>query len=354
MITTVLAFVTVFLRAGVVELPDRQRARRRRARPRARRRRDRPHGELPAHRRGRDRPRHRRAGDRVRDRPRPLRVPGPVRHHRRRPAARTGSGAGSRVDDQAVSSWQAAREVRPIPTELQVPPDRAQCANIALYGAIALFVLSLPLWLSNSKLADRDRDRHHRHHRGLARHAHRLGRPREPRSDGVRRDRRRGRRVGHAGRGLGPRLRACSPAARPGAVVAVVIGIPAARAGGLTLAVTTLALAPAVLYWLLNPEFFDWLPRGRFEPTRSCSARIDDPVADELLLPHARRSSRSRSRWRTASGAAAPGACSSRCARTRGPRRRTASTRCARCWPASRSPASSPRRPACCSCTTST
>ncbi len=49
-----------------------------------------------------------------------------------------------------------------------------------------------------------------------------------------------------------------------GAAVAVIIGIPAARAGGLTLAVTTLALAPAVLYWLLNPEFFDWLPRGRF------------------------------------------------------------------------------------------
>jgi branched-chain amino acid transport system permease protein len=31
------------------------------------------------------------------------------------------------------------------------------------------------------------------------------------------------------------------------------------------LAVTTLALAPAVLFWLLNPEFFDWVPRGRFD-----------------------------------------------------------------------------------------
>jgi branched-chain amino acid transport system permease protein len=50
-----------------------------------------------------------------------------------------------------------------------------------------------------------------------------------------------------------------------GAVAAVVIGIPAARAGGLTLAVTTLAFAPAVLFWLLNPEFFDWVPRNRFE-----------------------------------------------------------------------------------------
>ena len=31
------------------------------------------------------------------------------------------------------------------------------------------------------------------------------------------------------------------------------------------MAVTTLALAPAVLFWLLNPEFFDWVPRGRFD-----------------------------------------------------------------------------------------
>ena len=50
-----------------------------------------------------------------------------------------------------------------------------------------------------------------------------------------------------------------------GGVLAAVVGIPAARAGGLTLAVTTLALAPAVLFWLLNPEFFDWVPRGRFD-----------------------------------------------------------------------------------------
>ena len=66
-------------------LPDRQRARRGRARTRARRRRDRTHGELPAHRRRRHRPRHRRVRDRVRDRPGSLRVPDPLRDHRRRP-----------------------------------------------------------------------------------------------------------------------------------------------------------------------------------------------------------------------------------------------------------------------------
>ena len=72
-----------------------------------------------------------------------------------------------------------------------------------------------------------------------------------------------------------------------GAAVAVIIGIPAARAGGLTLAVTTLALAPAVLYWLLNPEFFNWLPRGRFPEDPQLFGTITIQLTDELLLPHA-------------------------------------------------------------------
>src|SRR5262249_13186131 len=50
-----------------------------------------------------------------------------------------------------------------------------------------------------------------------------------------------------------------------GALVAGLIGIPPPRAGGLTPAVTTLALAPAVLYWLLNPQVFSWTPRGAFD-----------------------------------------------------------------------------------------
>ncbi len=33
---------------------------------------------------------------------------------------------GSRVDDDSVSSWQAAREVRPIPTELKHAPGRVR------------------------------------------------------------------------------------------------------------------------------------------------------------------------------------------------------------------------------------
>jgi branched-chain amino acid transport system permease protein len=169
---------------------------------------------------------------------------------------------GSRVDDQAVSSWQAAREVRPIPTELKDVPI-VKWTNIGLYVAVAIFVLTLPLWMSNSQLLIATAT-------GIiaiiavslvmltgwAGHVS-LGQMAFAAIGGA---------VGgwvtqHAGWDLGFALLAGGAV---GALVAVIIGIPAARAGGLTLAVTTLALAPAVLYWLLNPEFFDWVPRGRF------------------------------------------------------------------------------------------
>jgi branched-chain amino acid transport system permease protein len=170
---------------------------------------------------------------------------------------------GSRVDDQAVSSWQAAREVRPIPTELKSLPI-VWGSNVALYCAIAVFVLSLPFWMSNSNLLIATAT-------GIvaiiavslvlltgwAGYVS-LGQMAFAAIGGA---------VGgwvtqDAGWDLGWALLAGGAV---GAAVAVIIGIPAARGGGLTLAVTTLALAPAVLFWLLNPEFFDWLPRGRFQ-----------------------------------------------------------------------------------------
>ena len=53
-----------------------------------------------------------------------------------------------------------------------------------------------------------------------------------------------------------------------GAVVSLIIGLPALRIRGLFLAVTTLAFANATASYLLNPEFFDWwLPAGRIERT---------------------------------------------------------------------------------------
>jgi branched-chain amino acid transport system permease protein len=50
-----------------------------------------------------------------------------------------------------------------------------------------------------------------------------------------------------------------------GAVVSLVVGVPALRLRGAYLAVTTLAFAITVSQYLLNPRFFDWLPTGRIE-----------------------------------------------------------------------------------------
>jgi branched-chain amino acid transport system permease protein len=45
-----------------------------------------------------------------------------------------------------------------------------------------------------------------------------------------------------------------------GAIVAVLVGLPALRLRGLYLAVTSLAFALATTRYLLNPSFFDWVP----------------------------------------------------------------------------------------------
>jgi branched-chain amino acid transport system permease protein len=50
-----------------------------------------------------------------------------------------------------------------------------------------------------------------------------------------------------------------------GAVAAAVVGIPASRLRGLALAVTTFAFSLATTAYLLNREFFEWVPRGRIE-----------------------------------------------------------------------------------------
>lgn len=50
-----------------------------------------------------------------------------------------------------------------------------------------------------------------------------------------------------------------------GALVSLVVGIPALRLRGAYLAVTTLAFAITVSQYMLNPDFFDWVPTGRVE-----------------------------------------------------------------------------------------
>jgi branched-chain amino acid transport system permease protein len=50
-----------------------------------------------------------------------------------------------------------------------------------------------------------------------------------------------------------------------GAIVSLVVGVPALRLRGAYLAVTTLAFAITVSGYFLNPRFFDWLPTERIE-----------------------------------------------------------------------------------------
>jgi ABC-type branched-subunit amino acid transport system ATPase component/ABC-type branched-subunit amino acid transport system permease subunit len=54
-------------------------------------------------------------------------------------------------------------------------------------------------------------------------------------------------------------------AALAGAVAATVVAVPASRLSGLPLAVVTFAFSLATTSYLLNREFFDWVPRGRIE-----------------------------------------------------------------------------------------
>jgi branched-chain amino acid transport system permease protein len=50
-----------------------------------------------------------------------------------------------------------------------------------------------------------------------------------------------------------------------GAIVSLVIGLPALRLRGMYLAVTTLAFGLTVSQYFLNPRFFDWIPEQRVE-----------------------------------------------------------------------------------------
>jgi branched-chain amino acid transport system permease protein len=163
-----------------------------------------------------------------------------------------------------VSTWQAAREVRPIPQELAKLPE-VRYVRWALGAIIGGLLLALPLWLTESKI-------------NLAAvivifgivglslvvltgwaGQVSLG---QMAFAGI------GAAVGGAittneGWDIGLALLI---GGLVGAAIAVIVGYPAIRRGGLTLPVITLAFALLTSSYLLNPEFFDsWLPDGRVE-----------------------------------------------------------------------------------------
>jgi branched-chain amino acid transport system permease protein len=58
---------------------------------------------------------------------------------------------GGRVGADQVSTWQAAREVRPVPRELKRLPE-VVVTRWVLGAAIAVFLVTLPLWLDESRI----------------------------------------------------------------------------------------------------------------------------------------------------------------------------------------------------------
>jgi branched-chain amino acid transport system permease protein len=162
-----------------------------------------------------------------------------------------------------VSTWQAAREVRPVPKELVRIPE-VRYARWGLGVVILAALLTLPAWLSESKI-------------NLAAVIVIFG------IVGVSLVIL----TGWAGQvslgqmafvGIGAAVGGALTADQGldiglaliiggivGALIAVVVGFPAIRRGGLTLPVITLAFALLTSSYLLNQEFFHWLPAGRIE-----------------------------------------------------------------------------------------
>ena len=185
----------------------------------------------------------------------------------------TSRASGARAGSEA-QTWQAAREVRPIPRELAHLPEIRIGRWVGIVAVVA-FVGTLPLWLSSSRL-------------GLvtvivifaivALSLVVL--------------------TGWAGQvslgqmafaGIGAGVGGAMTAVHgldlflaivvggiAGAVVAVIVGYPAIRRRGLTLAVSTLAFALLTWSYLLNTEFMGrWLPSGRIETPQFLWGAVD-------------------------------------------------------------------------------
>jgi branched-chain amino acid transport system permease protein len=171
----------------------------------------------------------------------------------------------SRAETDTSSSWQATDEARPMPTELRDLP-RVHLARWGLPAVVVLGAWLLPEWdvMSSGRLVQAS---------AVVVFAVvgisivvltgwagqvSLGQ------------------MGFVGTGAavgavatgswGLDLSAAVPlAAVAGAAVALVVGLPALRVRGLFLAVTTLAFTITASAYLLNPEYFSWVPAGRVE-----------------------------------------------------------------------------------------
>jgi branched-chain amino acid transport system permease protein len=165
---------------------------------------------------------------------------------------------GVRVQEDATSTWQAAREVRPIPREMTRLPE-VKTLRYGLGAIVVGAIVTLPMWMSDSRISLAS---------AIAIFAMIgvslvvltgwAGQVSLGQMAFVA--------VGAAvGGALTERAHwdlglAMLVGGIAGAVVAVLIGLPSLRARGLALAVTSLAFALAVSEYLLDPEYFHWLP----------------------------------------------------------------------------------------------
>ena len=169
----------------------------------------------------------------------------------------------TRVETDSASSWQAADEVRPLPRELRTLPEvrivrwagafvvgalllavpqflAGSTGNLVKASAVVIFVIItmsvgvLTGWAGQVSLGQMSFVAF-----GAATGAYMT-------------------QTWHLDLGI-----ALFGAGLVGAVVAVVVGLPALRLRGLFLAVTTLAFAMATTSFLLNRQYFRWIPDGR-------------------------------------------------------------------------------------------
>jgi branched-chain amino acid transport system permease protein len=183
----------------------------------------------------------------------------------------------SRADLDTSSTWQAAEEVRPVPRELARVP-LVRWARVGLFAVVGAVLLALPTFL-NSGRTDKASAILIFGIIGISVVIL----------------------TGWSGQvslgqmafaGIGAALGAYSVeqwsldlglalllTGLVGAAVALLVGLPALRLRGLFLAVITLAFALATSSYFLNPDFFEWVPEGRFDrPNLFGALSIDSPM----------------------------------------------------------------------------
>ena len=170
-------------------------------------------------------------------------------------------GAAARIEDDQASTWQAARDVRPIPRELASVPEVKWGVRL-LVGLFVAFLVGFPAIASNAQT----------NIAGVVLVFVMLGLSLVVLT-------------GWAGQvslgqvgflAIGAATSAYLSNTRgwdlslslvggglAGALAAVLIGLPALRIRGLFLAVVTLAFSLATASWFLNPQYVPWIPTGR-------------------------------------------------------------------------------------------